>query len=296
MKRILRSFSTPAVALVTAALLVVAGCGSSSVVTTSEGAADPAAATVATVGAGDGGDAGATTALQERSSTPTCPNPTALPDLTATPAPNIEDVPLPPVSTSADEEVVIDPTTLAIMAAGPTPVPTVEPTSTPIVALGAEPGAAPATVPDSAGLPVGTFLLYVNGAETTGSGIAFVESTETFVRLLAGTDSKHLEFGLEAVPNSGVQFGQVTPAVIYGGDAVGMDYEPAHGSASDAAFVMVDGGDGTVHGTFDTAVCHYTRGGVERMIGVYRVAASASTEWTCDLGTTSIENCRFLDG
>lgn len=262
---------------VAGAFVVLASCSSTASITTSD-VPDEAAAPHA---------------VELQTVEPTCPAPLVMPAPTATVAPSLED--LPPLPTRSATEPTVDPTTLAIMAAGPTPVPTVQPTSTPTIPVGDDPAATP-TLPDPADLAVGTFVLSVNGAAITGSGVAFLqESGEARVRLLAGTDTRYAQFGLLGAPNGQTHAIQSAPAVIYGGDAVGDDYSPSEGSASNATFVAIDSGEDALYGSFDMTVCHYQHSEVQRMVGVYHVEASAGDEWDCNWGDLSITNCRFLN-
>lgn len=261
-----------------------------------------ACASSATVTAGDNSDPNAATAaasVDDVTVAATCPAPTPLPIPSATAAPSLDDLPPPPTLGAIDDSIepTIDATTLAIMAAGPTPVPTVQPTSTPSVAIGIDPAAGLQALPNPADLEVGAFMLLVNGAQTEGSGIAFIrENDDVHVRVLAGTASRTIEFDLTGTADGRPRTVRSAPAVVYGGDAVSDDYQPADGPSSNTSFVITDGGDGAVFGSFDMSVCHYTDSVVHRMVGVYRIAAEPSTEWNCDWGETSITNCRFIDG
>lgn len=227
----------------------------------------------------------------------TCPSPTPEPTVQATATPSLDDIPPPPDDEplgTTGPEPTIDATTAAIMAAGPTTTPTPQIPPTPSFAIGTEVDAR-SPMPEPADLSPGTFVLNINGAETIGSGIAFLEPDGVFLRLIAGSESEYLQFNQVGEPNGEPQAVRSTPAVIYGGDAVGEEYRPADGVNLNTHYEITDGGDGTVYGRVTTTACQLADGAMIRMTGVYRVAVDISTEWTCDWGASSITNCRFID-
>jgi len=180
----------------------------------------------------------------------------------------------------------------------PLPIPTLTPSPQPIaplvpVAVGDGMPSPPLPAPQD--IALGTFLLRVNGAESVGSGIAFVDESQIDVQLLVGPTNEYLQFYLTGSATEYPAGVWDAPSIIYGHDASGTVFEERaiEGPAANVYTVEPVGEDGFA-GVFDMNLCDYNGMGY-RMTGAYHVAGSTGSNWSCDWTADLVTDCGFSE-